>query len=51
MLIERVVAYDLEGAAELDFQPGGLLCLLSFPIGSGLRIAQEEPPASAAALG
>lgn len=31
-LIERSVAYELEGAARLDFTPQGLLCEVEFPL-------------------
>ena len=49
-LIERVMSYDLEGSAGLDFQPSGLVCTLSFPI-AGPRFSLQDPPASTAALG
>jgi two-component sensor histidine kinase len=31
-LIERSVAYELEGAARLDFASQGLLCEIDFPL-------------------
>jgi two-component sensor histidine kinase/PAS domain-containing protein len=31
-LIERVVGYDLDGKANLSFEPGGLRAVLSFPL-------------------
>ena len=31
-LIDRIVAYDLDGTAELDFRADGLQCVLSFPL-------------------
>jgi hypothetical protein len=30
--MERAVSYELEGAVELDFAPGGLVCELVFPL-------------------
>jgi len=50
MLIERVVTYDLEGSAELDFHPEGLRCTLQFPI-EVTRPAADQPPPSAKAMG
>ncbi len=31
-LISRVISYDLQGRAELDFRPEGFRCTLSFPV-------------------
>jgi two-component sensor histidine kinase len=31
-LIERVVGYDLDGKANLSFEPGGLRAVLGFPL-------------------
>lgn len=49
-LIERVVSYDLDGRASLDFQPDGLVCTLQFGIGPG-KFAPDAPPVSGRALG
>jgi two-component sensor histidine kinase len=49
-LIERVVSYDLDGSAVLDFAPGGVTCTLQFGIGAG-KLAAEAPPVSDRALG
>jgi len=50
MLIERVVSYDLDGRATLDFAPEGLTCTLQFGIGAG-KMAPDAPPVSDRALG
>ena len=31
-LIERTLAYELEGKASLEFTPGGLHCIISLPV-------------------
>ncbi|MGN6570610.1 MAG: sensor histidine kinase [Pseudolabrys sp.] len=49
-LIERVVSYDLDGSAVLDFDPDGLRCTLQFGIGPA-KLAPEAPPVSGRALG
>lgn len=49
MLIERVVRYDLEGHAELDYRPEGVRCTLQFPI-SVPRTTLEEQVAFAQTL-
>jgi len=49
-LIERVVSYDLDGSAVLDFAPGGVSCTLQFGIGAG-RFGADVPPVSDRALG
>jgi two-component sensor histidine kinase len=49
-LIERVVSYDLDGSAALDFRPEGVACTLQFGIGPA-RLAADAPPVSGRALG
>jgi len=34
LLIERSIAYELDGAAELDYRPEGLVCTISAPLKS-----------------
>jgi PAS domain S-box-containing protein len=41
-LIERVVSYDLDGSATLDFHPEGLSCALQFGIGPA-KLVSEAP--------
>jgi two-component sensor histidine kinase len=41
-LIDRVVGYDLDGKADLSFEPGGLRAVLSFP----LKIDTASPETS-----
>jgi two-component sensor histidine kinase len=48
-LIERVVSYDLDGSAVLDFDPRGLSCALQFGIGPA-RLVSDGPPVSDRAL-
>jgi two-component sensor histidine kinase len=35
VLIERGLALELDGATELDFAPGGLVCTIEIPLGLG----------------
>jgi PAS domain S-box-containing protein len=44
-LIERVVRFDLEGDAEVAFEPAGVRCVLSFVLKAD--VSPEELPASA----
>jgi two-component sensor histidine kinase/PAS domain-containing protein len=32
-LIDRVVAYDLQGSVSIDFEPAGVRCTIAFPVG------------------
>jgi two-component sensor histidine kinase len=34
LLLERVLASDLDGAVSTDFAPGGLTCRITFPLGA-----------------
>jgi PAS domain S-box-containing protein len=45
-LISRVVSYDLAGAADLEFAPGGFRCTLTFPLPH--IAAEASPPLPAA---
>jgi two-component sensor histidine kinase len=38
-LIERSVAYELEGSAELTFAPAGVRCHIEVPLGAGAAAA------------
>jgi two-component sensor histidine kinase len=39
MVIERGLAYQLQGSAVLDFRPQGLLCTIDFPLAGGATAA------------
>jgi hypothetical protein len=41
VLIDRVVAHDLDGRADIDFDPTGVRCTLVFPVRG-----QAGPPAA-----
>ena len=44
-LIERVVRFDLDGEAEISFEPAGVRCVLSFALKA--EVSPEDVPASA----
>ena len=49
-LIERSMAYELDGEARLDYRPEGLRCVLSFPLGRPSESLLQEAESSAGRL-
>jgi two-component sensor histidine kinase len=49
-LIERSMAYELDGDARLDFRPDGLQCVLVFPLSLGGENLLQEAENSAERL-
>jgi two-component sensor histidine kinase len=49
-LIERSMAYELDGEARLDYRPEGLRCVLSFPLGRPSESLLQEAESSAERL-
>ena len=47
MLIERTLAYEFGGAADLDFAPGGLRCRIAVPL-PRVAVRRTQPAAGAA---
>jgi two-component sensor histidine kinase len=42
-LIDRVISHDLDGKAEIDFDPAGVRCTIAFRLGD---LANRRPTAS-----
>jgi two-component sensor histidine kinase len=49
-LIERSMAYELDGEAHLDYRPDGLCCTLLFPLGGAGEDQLQEAESSAGRL-
>ena len=49
-LITQRVPYELRGAATLDLQPGGVCCIIEFPLLPGQSIFQSDSPAAYRAI-
>ena len=45
-LVERSIVQELSGNADIAFAPAGVLCILSFPVGSEDAAARHLPPSS-----
>jgi two-component sensor histidine kinase len=43
-LITKRVPYELRGRASIDFDPGGVRCVISFPLLAGESIFQSDSP-------
>jgi two-component sensor histidine kinase len=45
LLVERSIAYELDGSATLDYRPEGLVCVISAPLSAVQPFAAERPRA------
>jgi PAS domain S-box-containing protein len=44
LLIERSIAHELDGTAELDYRESGLVCSITVPLGTARPFATDELP-------
>jgi two-component sensor histidine kinase len=49
-LIERSMAYELDGEASIEYRPEGVRCQLSFPLAAGDHTLLQEAESSAGLL-
>jgi two-component sensor histidine kinase len=49
-LIERSMAYELDGEARIEYRPAGLRCELRFPLRADDRMLLQEAESSAGLL-
>ena len=49
-LLERTLAYELGGEANLRFEPGGLHCTIALPLDDGIVLSLDKPAKAAPRL-